>query len=182
MADFSTFSTRNPSNETTEEIYLTDDLLPKFSLENKEEIFLFHQIDLLNGLVVTSVIYCVGIALNILILRCYWSVKTSTAVYIRVLAIYDILMLHYLIAEKISNIFYPVKIPIVIEQLRRWVGMLILQSAVLGPLFMALDRMLMVTFPHTFNKHDGKMRIVKILIAMLQKLRFSIMVPSCIYI
>ena len=40
----------------------------------------------------------------------------------------------------------------------------------LGPLFMALDRIQIVAFPHSFKKHEKKMRIAKILIAAVQNI------------
>ena len=47
------------------------------------ELF-YKPINEIHDVTMAAVIFCVGLVLNALILRCYWSVNTSTAVYIRV--------------------------------------------------------------------------------------------------
>ena len=130
--------------------------------------WLFQELPYLHEVITSSIIFCVGLVLNALILRCYWSVKTSTAVYIRVLAAYDVMVLTFNLAIKILTGIFLISKLSVIEQVRELIGRLLMSNAMLGPLFMALDRILIVAFPHSFKKHEKKMRITKISIAILQ--------------
>ena len=127
---------------------------------------LYSPINPIHEAIFGSVIFCVGLVLNALILRCYWSVKTSTAVYIRVLAWFDItalttsLIIQVLLALLENNLVV-ILAELIIE------GQFIVLS-VFGPLFMALDRILIVAFPHSFKTHEKKMRIFKIVLATFQ--------------
>ena len=169
MADFFSYSTESLLLQWTEELSISDNHLPKIRRKNRLEPFLYHPIDPVNEIIISSVIFCVGLVLNALILRCYWGVKTSTAVYIRVLAVYDIVFLFCVITIKLLIVSFPAHAEeIGIAQL--FLTILFATNGVLGPLFMALDRYLIVAFPHTYQKHEKKMRIVKILIAVLQNM------------
>ena len=137
-----------------------------FSTQSRQ--WLFEDLPYLHDVITSSITFCVGLVLNALILRGYWSVKTSTAVYIRVLAVYDIMVLIVNVALRILiGIFLKSKSS-EIEQIRLMIGRLLVSNAMLGPLFMALDRILIVAFPHSFKKHEKKMKIAKIVIAALQ--------------
>ena len=54
-----------------------------------------------------------------------------------------------------------------------WTGVnyILFGNSMLGPLFMALDRILIVALPHSFKKHEKKMRIIKICIAIEQNVQ-----------
>ena len=67
----------------------------------------FIQVDPVNDVITASVIFCVGLILNVLILRCYWSIKTPMAVYIRVLAVYDIFLLLNMMTTRILIAIFP---------------------------------------------------------------------------
>ena len=132
--------------------------------ENRVENFVYHPINPIHDVIIASVIFCVGLVLNALILRCFWSVKTSTAVYIRVLAWVDIAAPLNALVLRVLLIFFQNHLAVHLTDLII-AGQFILVS-VLGPLFMALDRILIVAFPHNFKKHEKKMRIVKAFIIM----------------
>ena len=77
----------------TEDLSISDNILSKSNKKNEVEHFLYYPVNSLYEVLTGSKVFCVGLVLNMLIFRCYWSVKTSTAVYIRVPAVYDILFL-----------------------------------------------------------------------------------------
>ena len=55
-----------------------------------------------------------------------------------------------------------------VEDISKGFGNLLANVNVLGPLFMALDRILIIAFPHSFKKHEKKMRFAKIIWATIQ--------------
>ena len=151
---------------STQEFFVTDEINSKWidqaqDLETQEYldgINLFHKLPILHDMITASLIFCVGLVLNTLILRCYWSVKTSTTVF-------DILTLVYIMFQRIIYNFYQSAALITV-----WknIGLFIFTNIVIGPLFMALDRLLIVAFPHNFKTHEKKMRIVKYVIIIVQ--------------
>ena len=168
MANFFQYSTESLLLQWTEEFSDPDNLLPISNKKNEVEHFLYYPVDPLYEVITGSIIFCVGLVLNALILRCYWSVKTSTAVYIRFLAVYDITVLHCSVAAKTASVIFLADISSDIELVRRLTASVLLSYAMLGLLFMALDRILVIVFPHTFKKHEKKIRIAKILIVSVQ--------------
>ena len=119
-----------------------------------------------NEVIIASVICCVGLVLNALILRCYWSVKTSTAVYIRVLAVYDCISLLELVGSRMLKLYH-ISPDSVLEKVRSLIVYQLVCNSVLGPLFIALDRIIIVCNPHSFKKYEKKLRVAKCLIALV---------------
>ena len=156
--------------ETTESYDYTEEAVEQNSEEKGDfkETWLFYEVDPFVNVIVASVIFCVGLVLNAVILRCYWSVKTSTAVYARGLAWIAICAMFYMLTFRITELLFPYE-PIM-ETVSKVLGNQIAIASVLGPLFMALDRILIVAFPHSFKKHEKKMRIAKIAWAMYQSI------------
>ena len=125
-----------------------------------DENILYHDVDPVYDVITASVIFCVGLVLNALILRCYWSVKTSTAVYIRVLAVYDMAAVLYLLGYRTSVGVFNISS----AALTVWmcIGNFVALNSMLGPLFIAIDRFVLVLFPHNFTKYSRKIRCAKI--------------------
>ena len=159
MADFFSYSTESLLLKWTEELSISENLLPKIGRKNQLEPFLYHPIDPVNEIIISSVIFCVGLVLNALILRCYWSVKTSTAVYIRVLAVYDMAAVLYLLGYRTSVGVFNISS----ATLTVWmcIGNFVALNSMLGPLFIAIDRFVLVLFPHNLTKHTTKIRYAK---------------------
>ena len=159
MSDFSVFSTQQITPNCTDEYFGENDFQRKFSVESSENNFYYDPIDPVAGVITAFVIFCVGLVLNALILRCYWSVKTSTAVYIRALASIDICVLSFMLFRTYF-LHFPTesRLDLISETLGNFVAVV----NVLGPLYLALDRGLIVMLPHSFKKHEKNMRIAKI--------------------
>ena len=115
--------------------------------------------------VIYAVIVCVGVILNSIILRCYWRMKSATAICIRAFAIFDITVMALVtISQLIYHLFADLQwLQALIYFVRNAIG----NASMLGPLFLALDRYLIVAFPHNFRKHEKKLRWMKIWLGCL---------------
>ena len=161
MAGFFSYSTQSLLSEWTEELTGSKNRLSqKHRGNDRLEHLLYHPIEPVHDVAIVSVIFCVGLVLNALILRCYWSVKTSTAVYIRVLAVYDMAAVLYLLGYRTSVGVFSISS----ATLTVWmcIGNFVALNSMLGPLFIAIDRFVLVLFPHNFTKYTRKIRCAKI--------------------
>ena len=116
---------------------------------------LFTSIPSLNDAILIILIVFVGFVLNSIIIRCYWNSKSSTAIYIRAFAAYDLCVLS-LAPNFLIDLFFPNMKPF-FKILKGILG----GFAIIGPLFLALDRFLVVAFPHKFKKYEKSMKIAK---------------------
>ena len=165
MPDSFELSTRYFISDITDEYFINEDMVKKFPDKSPKTYFMFYPIDVTHDVVITSVIFCVGLVLNALNLRCYWSVKTSMAVYIRGMAFIDICVIIYVLLRTFLQ-YFPSEPALYI--ISGALGNFAAVVNVLAPLFMALDRILIVAFPHSFKKHENKMRIAKLSWATFQ--------------
>ena len=145
------FTTEEIATEIIERGYKSSD-----GTESSKWMF-FTPIPTLHDMIFLAVIVALGTILNSVILRCYWNVKSVASGYIRALAAVDLCCLAYTVASRISSLF----IPDYVEYFRMFSD-LIGRSYMLGPLFLALDRCLIVAFPHNFHQHERKMRVAKV--------------------
>ena len=101
----------------------------------------------------------VGLILNSIILRCYWKEKSATSTYFKAFAVFDMLAL---MIRPIDQIILILGMQNPATNLTR-LAMQNLIAAVynVGSLFLALDRCLVVAFPHNFREHEGKLRWIK---------------------
>ena len=114
------------------------------------------------NLSISFTITFVGLVLNSLIFKYYWRVKTEIAVYIKTFAAFDMfLLLYQFIMQLIVHSSF----------IAYWLLLRILQGfnvcaafLLVGPLFLALDRFLIVAFPHKFKLYETRMRILKIVL------------------
>ena len=112
-----------------------------------------------SDLIISGSLLAFGLALNILILFYYFRDGSGTGRYIRVLALYDCFMLVVQSGLRFTRLFIKSYHPIqdVFFALFLFGG----AYALIGPLFLALDRFLIVAFPFTFPLHQNKMRAIK---------------------
>ena len=113
-------------------------------------------------LALVAVIVLLGFMLNITILCCYWHNKTCTSVYIRALAIYDMSVLAALVLSRVL----PTALPgnVTVFKLTQSISISLGAFYLVGPLFLALDRILVVVFPLSFHLHKKSMRVLKVCI------------------
>ena len=122
--------------------------------------YLFGEIPTIHDLVIMSVLTVIGMAFSTLILRIYWSVKNNIVAYIKALAVFDMFTIVYLAILRPVQIFCG---PEVVGAYN--IGFTVIANhMILGSLFLALDRFLIVAFPHKFKLYKTKMRIFKIVI------------------
>ena len=126
----------------------------------------YNPIDPIHDAVFASVAFLIGLVFNALNLRWYWSVKSSTALYIRVLAGLDIAALFLVLVCRVMKCIFVNNV--LIGQSEYFLQGLLCIISVGGPLFMALDRALIVAFPLSFKKHQKKLLIFKISIPIIQ--------------
>ena len=122
----------------------------------------YGSIPLWNDVALGSLVLLVGLILNSIILRLYFKVKTDLALYMKVLAGFDVLTLCYSTLCRGLALSFPKRV----YMLYKFYGGLdvIVAHAMLGPLFLALDRFLVVVFPHKFQLYEKKMRIFKVVL------------------
>ena len=98
--------------------------------------------------------------MNLIILVCYFRTKSDIARYIRIFAVFDIAVLTTSIVVFAWLNTFPENME-VFQYLKNCLNFLIAHS-MLCPLFLALDRVWIVSFPHNFWLHEKKMRVFKI--------------------
>ena len=137
------------------------------SLATEETVkTLFSQIPEAHQLAMAVIVLVVGLVLNSIIFRCYFRVKSSIAPYIRVFAVFDCFVIMVAVSIWILSIYIAKQHPILY-----FLNLIIsvsLNSSMLGPLFLALDRFLIVSFPHNFQLHEKKVRGFKIALLLLE--------------
>ena len=151
-------STVHEENDvTSDDCYVNNNIISDQELPS----VLFTDIPFVEETIGVFVTVGLGFVLNLVILRCFWSTKSSAAVYIRVLAYYDMCVLASWAFDFVS--IYALSVPkweavlITAKFLKRLVSSL----SIVGPLFLALDRFLVVTSPHKFQNYTNSMRKAK---------------------
>ena len=142
------------------------------------EVQHFLEIPPTHTIVIVSSIMLVGFVLNATILRCYWRSTTTTSVYIRVLAVYDICALAALGFSRTLLIFEALQHEIA-EKVSVAVSSALGNFYLVGPLLLAIDRMLVVAFPLNFKQYEGGVRILKTAIVLFHGV---LMLMACIFI
>ena len=136
------------------------------SLATEETVkTLFSQIPEAHQLAMAVIVLVVGLVLNSIIFRCYFRVKSSIARYIRVFAVFDIFVILDAVSIWIVPLYFESE-----KTLLRVLNLIMtvtINYSMLGPLFLALDRFLIVSFPHNFQLHEKKMRGFKIALFLL---------------
>ena len=113
-------------------------------------------------LALVAVIVLLGFMLNITILCCYWHNKTCTSVYIRALAIYDMSVLAGLVVSRVLPTALPGNVTAI--KIARIVRISLGAFYMVGPLFLAIDRTLVVAYPLSFHRHEKSVRVLKLFI------------------
>ena len=132
------------------------------TFDQPHAIPLFTAVPLQQELALVAVIVLLGFMLNIAILCGYWHNKTCTSVYIRALAIYDMSVLAGLVLSRVL----PTALPgnVTVFKLTQSISISLGAFYLVGPLFLALDRILVVVFPLSFHLHKKSMRVLKVCI------------------
>ena len=108
---------------------------------------------------IALVILLLGLILNLTILRFYWNLKRSIAIYIRVFAIYDItVVLAFAIGRLVK---YFASTDKVVHATVRLVSNFLAGFYVIGPLFLAIDRFLVVVSVLKFKDIERKLKYCK---------------------
>ena len=128
-----------------------------------EDVKYFLDVPPTHTIAIVSSIMLVGFVLNATILRCYWRSTTTTSVYIRVLAVYDICALVALGFSKTLLIFEELQHEVA-NKVSVSIGTILGNFYLVGPLFLAMDRMLVVAFPMNFQEHEKIIRVTKMVI------------------
>ena len=130
-------------------------------------------ISMVEDIAMAVLVFSVGITLNSIILRCYWKDKGATSIYFRAFSVADMFFLVMMFARRVCFLFWPVKeIYIFFAVTNNLMGTMYN----FGSLFLAMDRCLIVAFPHNFRKHEGKLRAAKgsmVFAMLLLSLAFS---------
>ena len=110
----------------------------------------------------------VGSILNVIILKCYFRDTSSLASYIRAFAVLDILILFAGSFDFFFLNLFPTQVAVanVLISIFRALA----AFSMLGPLFLALDRCLIVIAPHKVSLYAAKMQMFKIILFVLTSL------------
>ena len=119
----------------------------------------------LKDVVMLFIIFICGCGLNLLIFVAYFRIKTDLAMYIRVFAVFDFFMSFLRFTPEAVFLFHPTNIHYENFTLFAYIftGMyrILYPFTMLGPLFLALDRFLIVIYPLDYKIYLIKMRIFK---------------------
>ena len=146
----------------TEENYSFADTIaekevPAIDYENAVNYRLW-PISFLEDTVMAISVFSVGMILNSIILRCYWRGKGATSIYYRAFSVIDMFFLVVMILRRVSFFIWPAKgTYIFFEVMNNLMG----TTYNFGSLFLAMDRCLIVAFPHNFREKEGKLRVAK---------------------
>ena len=104
-------------------------------------------------------IFLLGNLLNIIILRSYWREKSATSTYIRAFAVIDMLSVALMLTRRVFLFAWANQIDVIFvnDVLSTLFGGLYN----FGPMFLAMDRCLVVAFPYNFREKEGKLRAAK---------------------
>ena len=119
----------------------------------------FTKLSIVEDTAMAIFIFSLGIVLNSIILRCYWKNKDATSIYFRAFAFIDLWCLLLILIRRSVSFFFADNIIsyAVLSALTNMAAALYN----LGPMFLAMDRCLIVAFPHNFREHEKKLRVAK---------------------
>ena len=161
--DLNVFDFNQDSNGDS--VRLDSKLLTTVSLVDVNDLFAgYKPVPLVQGLVITCIIFALNILQNSTIFKLYYPVKTDLALYIKVLAAYDFVTGCVSAGCRLVLLVNPSNITAILAL--NAVFDILLGHAMLGPLFLALDRFLVVVFPHKFQLYEKKMRIFKVVLVL----------------
>ena len=103
-------------------------------------------------------VFSVGMLLNSTILRCYWKEKTSMSAYYRAFSVIDMFLLTVMIIRQICVSFWSTKR---MFSIFGTINSCMISVYTFCPLVLAMDRCLIVSFPHNFVEYGRKLRVLK---------------------
>ena len=119
----------------------------------------YSEIPLAADITLLVVVVGFGLIFNATILRCYWAVRTDIGTYTKGFAVFDIFILIYLVFMWMARYFMATNLFLNLQLLN---GLnMIACNIMIGPLFLGLDRGLIVAFPHKFKIYKARMRFFK---------------------
>ena len=153
------FLTEETPDLTTEEIELKLFEGDTQSLDLVNSIKNVTPINMVEESAMAITIFSLGMLLNIIILRVYWKDKSATSTYFRAFAVIDVSGVAILLIRQFLLVVWTDNTDI------RFVGFA-LTNLFAGlynfcPMFLGMDRCLIVSFPHNFREHEGKLRVAK---------------------
>ena len=163
MEDFSEYFTSEVYDVSTEEFDVFNEM-HKNHLNGKIEDY-FLPVPFWQDVIFASFIGISGFILNSVILICYRGIKSSIALYIKVFAVVDMITIVGFNSISICHMILS-KEDVLVQIFYRSINF-VSSHLMLGPLFLAFDRALIVGFPHKFQLYETKMRIAKIVIFAL---------------
>ena len=104
-------------------------------------------------------IFSLGMLLNTIILRGYWKEKSATSTYFKAFAVIDMTIVGFMLIRRVLRFVWPNNINVFFLDIL--VTNLIGSLYNFGPMFLAMDRCLIVAFPHKFREYEGRMRVAK---------------------
>ena len=117
---------------------------------------------------ITVVVFIFGNLLNVLVVQFYRKVKSSIRPYVLFLAFIDLVSISFIMMPRIVLRYLPVGTTLYVVRILLYALMLLFYNVQMyGPLFLALDRFLVVSFPHNFR---DKQKFAKIPIVVLPTL------------
>ena len=147
---------------TLEDLYLIEAFDENFS-ENLFEHF--EPLPFIQDVIIASLLSVIGAILNGIILFCYRKIKSDIALYIKTFAVVDIFVIIAFNTFAICQLVFQENkflVFIIFRAMNFIAGHLML-----GPLFLALDRALIVGLPHKFRIYQTKMRMAKIVVGVM---------------
>ena len=166
MSTYSEFSTEEGVGAITE--YELEDEFENEPMENNADatgVIYVMPISMVEDIAMMVFIFALGMLLNSIILRCYWKAKGATSTYYRGFAICDMGFLVMMLIRRGYKIVWPTNTNVIL-----FLGVTHNVTGGLynfGPMFLAMDRCLIVAFPHNFREKEGKLRVAKVCMILL---------------
>ena len=156
ILDFSTVETTDVATDEFE-LKLVEDGIQTEDLVSSFTYVL--PISMVEDTAMAVFIFSLGMLLNAIILRGYWKEKSATSTYFKAFAVIDMTIVGFMLIRRVLRFVWPNNINVFFLDIL--VTNLIGSLYNFGPMFLAMDRCLIVAFPHKFREYEGRMRVAK---------------------
>ena len=165
MSTYFEFWTEEMRDIATEE--LNWKLFEDFSQNQYQSIgtLYFSPITVVEDTAMAIFIFFLGTLLNAIILRNCWREKSTTSTYFRAFAVIDMSSVLFMLIRRVFLFVWPVQTNLIF--FNDALSSLFAGLYNFGPMFLGMDRCLMVVFPHNFREHERKLRATKAIMVLV---------------
>ena len=157
MSTYFEFLLKDTTDLSTEEFELKLFDADLQSLDLSNNIGYLTKITFAEDTAMAIIFFSLGCLFNSIILRSYWKEKSPTSTYFIAFAAIDTASLAFMLMRRAVLFVWPNQTNSVLDAVSNLSGALYN----FGPMFLAMDRCLIVAFTHNFREKEGTLRVAK---------------------